>query len=117
MTEIQDDLTCTQLLQQWHAPSSEKVETALLFDQVKFNKATCKKNKVYQPVYNNPAPAFAKDVNEYDLKILGGGLKAIETCQYFQGLLESNYQPWEHEEFLEGFPSKRAFTDANLHAS
>ena len=42
----------------------------------------------------------------------------MDTCQYFQGLLESNdYHSWEHEEFLEGLPSKRACTDANLHAS
>ena len=60
LTEVPDDLTCTQLLQQWHVPRNDKLETALLFDQVKFTKATSKKEKVYQPHYKNPSPAFAK---------------------------------------------------------
>ena len=32
LTVVQEDLTCTQLLQQWHVPSNDKLETALLFD-------------------------------------------------------------------------------------
>ena len=40
LTEVPDDLTCTQLLQQWHVPSCEDIKTAVLFDSVKFSKAT-----------------------------------------------------------------------------
>jgi hypothetical protein len=32
LSEVPDDLTCTQLLQQWHLPASEDLETAVLFD-------------------------------------------------------------------------------------
>jgi hypothetical protein len=76
------------------------------------------KEKVYKADYNNPAPAFAKDVKEQDLKNLGNKLQAADTCHYFQGLLESqDYQPYEYNEFLDELPSKRAFTDANSYAS
>ena len=52
------------------------------------------------------------------MKKLEDGLKATNSCHYFQGLLESNHhQPWDYNEYLEGLPSKRVFTDANLHAS
>jgi hypothetical protein len=109
LTVVPEDLTCTQLLQQWHVPSNDKLETALLFDQVKFSKATSMKEKVYKADYNNPAPAFAKDVKEQDLKNLGNKLQAADTCHYFQGLLESqDYQPHEYNEFLDELPSKRA---------
>jgi hypothetical protein len=65
-TVVPEELTCTQLLQQWHVLSNDKLETALLFDQVIFSKATSIKEKVYKPDYNNPAPAFAKDVKEQE---------------------------------------------------
>ena len=118
LTEVPDDLTCTQLLQQQHVPPNEKLETALLFDQVKFTKATCKKEKVYHPDYNNPSPAFSENVTECDLKKLENGLKTADSCHYFQGLLKSNHhKPWEYNNYLEGLPSKKVFIDANLHAS
>ena len=45
-------------------------------------------------------------------------MKGTNSCHYFQGLLESNHhQPWDYNEYLEGLPSKRVFTDANFHAS
>ena len=96
LTEVPDDLTCTQLLQQWHVPPNDKLETAFLFDQVKFAKATRKKEKVYQPQYKNPSPAFGKKVSEFDLKKLEDGLKSTNSCDYLQGLLKSNHhQPWD----------------------
>ena len=96
LTEVPDDLTCTQLLQQWHVPPNDKLETALLFDQVKFSKATRKKEKVYQPQYKNPSPAFGKKVTDFDLKKLEDGLKSTNSCQ---GLLKSNqHQPWDYNE-------------------
>ena len=38
LTEVPDDLTCTQLLQPWHVPSCEDIKTAVLFEIVKFRK-------------------------------------------------------------------------------
>ncbi len=88
LTEVPDDLTCTQLLQQWHVPnSSEKLATAVPFDQVKMSKATSKREKQYIADYNNPAPAFAKHVNVEDLRKLQGGLKTVGTCDYLQVLV------------------------------
>jgi hypothetical protein len=57
LTEVPDDLTCTQL-------TNEKLDTAVLFDQVKISKATSQTEKRYTADYNNPAPAFAKHVNK-----------------------------------------------------
>ena len=76
LTEVPDHLTCTQLLQQWHVPNtSEKLDTAVLFHQVKISKATSKTEKRYKADYNNPAPAFAKYVNVEDLKKTSGWFK------------------------------------------
>ena len=48
LTEVPDDLTCTQLLQQWHVPNAgEKHDITVLFDQVKISKATSKTEKHY----------------------------------------------------------------------
>ena len=40
LTEVPDDLTCTQLLQQWHVPSCEDIKTAVLVSFHKFSKGT-----------------------------------------------------------------------------
>ena len=45
-TEVSDDLTCTQLLQQWHVLRGEEMKTAALFHQVKFSKAAQQTNKL-----------------------------------------------------------------------
>ena len=71
LTEVPDDLTCTQLLQQWHVPNtSEKLNAAVLCDEVKMSKPTSKTEKHYIANYNNPAPAFAKHVNAEDIRKL-----------------------------------------------
>ncbi|XP_028398837.1 uncharacterized protein LOC114522365 [Dendronephthya gigantea] len=119
LPEVPDDLTCTQLLQQWHVPNtSEKLESAVLFDQVKISKATSKTEKHYVSEYNNPAPVFAKCVNVEDLKKLEDGLKTVGTCDYLQGLLASNNcEPFHYQEFVKELPSKKAFNDADLFAN
>ena len=119
LTEVPDDLTCTQLLQQWHVPNtSEKPDTAVLFDQVKISKPTSKTEKHYLADCNNPAPAFAKHVNVEDLRKLQGGLETIGTCDYLQGLLVSNNcEPFQFQEFVEELLSKKGFNDATLLAS
>jgi hypothetical protein len=43
------------------------------------------------------------------------GLKIVGTCDYLQCLLvSSNCEPFQHQEFFEELPSKKAFNDANL---
>ena len=98
--------------------TSETLDTAVFFDQVKISKPTSKTEKHYIADDNNPAPAFAKHVNAEDLRKLQGGLKTIGTCDCLQGLLVSNNcEPFQFQEFVEELPSKKAFNDANLLAS
>lgn len=117
-TEVPDDLTCTQLLQQWHVPRTEEMKTAVLFDNVKFSKATAQKTKKTNYEYSNPAPSYAKQVKVSDINKLKDGLNKAGTCKYFEGLLESNNcQPWDYNDFMDGLPSKKQFTEADLKAS
>ena len=75
-TEVPDDLTCTQLLQQWHVPSGEEMKTAIpvLFDQVKFSKTTSQHNTPTNYEYFNPSPSFAREVKTSDIEQLKDGL-------------------------------------------
>ncbi|XP_028416374.1 uncharacterized protein LOC114540378 [Dendronephthya gigantea] len=75
LTEVPDDLTCTQLLQEWHVPSCENIKTAILFDSVKFSKATSTKSSSHLIEISNPAPAFAQTVTESDIQKLNKELK------------------------------------------
>ena len=75
-TEVRDDLTCTHLLQQWHVLSGQEMKTAVLFNQVKFSKATKQTNKLctrttHQHTMNiacNPAPLFSIEVKASDIE-------------------------------------------------
>ena len=117
LTEVPDDLTCTQLLQQWHVPASEDLKTAVLFDNIKFSKATSTRKCYNTNNTNNPAPAFARNVTDTDIKKLKDGLKTVGTCNYFENLLESNNcQPYDYNEFLAELPSKKKFTEAQQSA-
>ena len=40
---IQDDLTCTQLLQQWHVPSNDELNEPILYEDVVFEQASYEK--------------------------------------------------------------------------
>ena len=107
-TELPDDLTCTQLLQQWHVPSGEEMQIAVLFNQVKFSKATSQHNTPTNYEYWNPALSFAKEVKASDTEKLKDGLSKADTSKYFEGLLESNgCQPWEYNDFLNNLPQKK----------
>ena len=75
LTEDPDDLTCTQLLQQWHVLASHDLKTAVLFDNIKFSKATSTRKCYNTNNTNNPAPAFARNVTDTDIKKLKDGLK------------------------------------------
>ena len=119
VNKVPDDFTCTQLLQQWHVPASEYTKSAVFFDHAKFTKATAKKRSytTSQLTENNPAAAFAKNVTESNIKKLKDGLKAANTCNYFQSLLDSNnYQPFDYNTFQEALPSKKRFTEAREQA-
>jgi hypothetical protein len=42
---IPDDLTCTELLQQWHVPKNEELKEAILYEDVVFRRASYEKDK------------------------------------------------------------------------
>ena len=86
LTEVPDDLTCTQLLQQWHVPSCEDIKTSVLFDSVKFSKAISTKSSFHSTEIYNPAPAFAKTVTDSDVQKLNQELKRAGSCNYLHNL-------------------------------
>ena len=109
LSEVPDDLTCTQFLQQWHVPSREDLKTALLFDNIKFSKATSRR-KCHKVENINPAPGFAKNVTQNDIRKLREGLNTTESCNYFEKLLESNNcQRFDYNEYLAELPSTKQF--------
>ena len=36
LTEVHDDLTCTQILQQWHVPKTSEVSEPILYEDMTF---------------------------------------------------------------------------------
>ena len=44
MTEILDQLTCTQLLQQWHVPRKDESDEPVLYENIAFKKAVYEKD-------------------------------------------------------------------------
>ena len=44
LVEVPDDLTCTQLLQQWHVPRSDETDKSVLFEDLHFEKASYEKD-------------------------------------------------------------------------
>ena len=44
LVEVPDHLTCTQILQQWHVPRSDKTEETVLFEDLPFEKASYEKD-------------------------------------------------------------------------
>ena len=86
LTEVPDDLTCTQLLQQWHVPSCEDIKTSVLFDSVKFSKAISTKSSFHSTEIYNPATAFAKTVTDSDVQKLNQELKRAGSCNYLHNL-------------------------------
>ncbi len=44
-TVIPDDFTSTQLLQQWHVPTNDELDEAILYEDVVFERASYEKDK------------------------------------------------------------------------
>ena len=86
LTQVPDDLTCTQLLQQRHVPSCEDIKTAVLFDTVKFSKAISSKISSHSTEIYNPAPAFAKTVTVSGVQKLNQELKSAGSGNYLHNL-------------------------------
>ena len=86
LTDIPDDLTCTQVLQQWHVPRKDEFDEAVLYEDIKFVKTsyekdtrdtkrkTCSSAKV-----KNPTPEFAQEIKPNDIEKLATALNKTPT--------------------------------------
>lgn len=69
---IPDDLTCTQLLQQWHVPRSDELEEPILYEDVVFERASYEKDKSGKKRKKsktsdnivNPVPQYSQNVEQ-----------------------------------------------------
>ena len=114
LTEVPDDLTCTQRLQKWHVPSSEDIKTAVLCDRVRFSKATSTSSSSHDIQISNPAPAFAKTVTDSDVQKLHQELKSAGSCSYLQNLLESNKcEAFDYDEYFNELPTKKKLKEVH----
>ena len=81
LTDIPDDLTCTQVLQQWHVPRKDECDEAVLYEDIKFvktshdkNTGSNKKRKTCSSTNSkvkNPTPLFAQKIKPDDVKKTG----------------------------------------------
>ena len=124
LKEIPDDLTCTQLLQQWHVPRTDETDEPVLFEDIKFKKYSSKKkptlNEHNTPTKNvyNPTPHFARAPCQNRIENLAKGLEEAGRASYLSKLLKSNdCLLSSSEEFHNMLPSKRMCTEANQSVS
>ena len=119
LSEVPDDLTCTQLLQQWHVPRTDELDEPVLYEDIKFEKASCEKDasvrmhstpKRMMRDYN-PVPHFARQTSQNKIKEFANELEKKGKAKYLQHVLESNdCQPYPFEEVHNSLPSKKRST-------
>ena len=92
MTEIPDQLTCTQLLQQWHVPSQTSLfYVKTLHSKKQFTKkmSRVKKQKnSFREIEYDPCSEFAKTIEQNDIKKLANSLNSFGPNSYLGRLLE-----------------------------
>ena len=121
LKEIPDDLTCTQLLQQWHVPRNDELNEPILYEDVIFERASYTKDISGKKRKNlktcdsviNPAPQYSQKVTSEKIKGLVLELKNAKRASYLCELLESNEcHPHSFEEIHSNLPSKKRCTEA-----
>jgi hypothetical protein len=122
---IPDDLTCTELLQQWHVPKNEELKEAILYEDVVFRRASYEKDKKGKKRknlktcdnINNPEPQYSQGVTQEKIQGLVSNLKESQKASYLCKLLESNQcQPFGFEEAHSNLPSKKKCLEAKENA-
>ena len=78
----------TPTREEWHVPNCENIKTPILFDSVKFSKATSTKTSSHLTEISNPASAFAQSFTDSDIQRLNEESKNAGSCSYLQNLLE-----------------------------
>ena len=103
--EIPSDLTCTQVAQKWHVPSSANMTLtkAVKFSDVLFEKAEDGKKRK-RPIVSGERnfcaiPTFAYHVKREEIRCFSNDLKTAGKAALFCSALESNdYEPCAHFE-------------------
>ena len=101
MSMIPDSLTCTQVAQKWHMPSTANIT---LFKAVKFNDVSVKNaepNRELEKAFKSSArnnycaaPSLAENISSDSLKQLVGDLQNHDNAALFCKAVESNdYHP------------------------
>ena len=118
LVEVPDDLTCTQLLQQWHVPRSDETDEPVLVEDLHFEKASYEKDvngtKYLESVAvdYNPTPHFARISSPSKIERLAQVLEEANKVNYLNKLLKSNScQPIPFDELHNCLPSKRQCTE------
>ena len=121
ITDVPDQPTCTQLLQQWHVPRKDESDEPVLYKNIWFQKAVYDKNingkkrkhadQAHQDF--NPTPHFARTVNPCEIDKLSNSLLDNDENSYLGKLLKSNNnQPYLYESMHQELPSKKYHSES-----
>ena len=73
-------MTSTQLFQQWHVPRADESDQPVLFEDIKFEKASLEKDQrgmckreLKRKVEYNPTPYFAREPKKEKIEKLADG--------------------------------------------
>jgi hypothetical protein len=116
LTEIPDELSCTEKLQQWNVPATKPNEFkgAMLFEDLLFERADFQKDKTgrKRPLVKgkredySAAPFFAEKVTKQDIERLRDSLAKTESaCPLIEVLNGNDCQPFDYELFHQNLPS------------
>ena len=120
LTEVPDDLTCTQILQQWHVPKTSEVSEPILYEDMTFEKPSYerdvkgrKRTDAKSKADNyNPTPHFARNITQNDIKNFTNNLKQQGKADYLRRVIESNdHQPHQFDKFHQNLPSKKQLAE------
>ena len=125
ISEVPDDLTCTQLFQQWHVLRSDETDEPVLLEDIKFEKSSfeqdrkeerkhaCSSTGRYKETYN-PTPHFARAPSQEKVQKLAQGLEQAGKASYLNKLLLSNNcLPVSYDKMHNELLSKKRFTEAH----
>ena len=112
LNEVPVELSCTEKLQSWNVPKTDK-KGAVLFEDLLFEQADYRRDsagrkrpfvKGKREDYKS-APSFAEKVTERDIKRLRGNLDSDQMA--LRNVLDDNgCKPFDYEEYLNNIPSK-----------
>lgn len=125
LSEVPDDVTCTQVLQQWHVPRNDEVEEPILYEDINFEKASYEKdingrkrtNEKRQTANYNPTPHFARQPSQSKINEFANKLEQAGKAEYLRQVLVSNdCQPFHLKKFIIAFHQRKdVFNQRKIH--